>query len=380
MVTYLDHAATTPMRPQCTEAMLEFLGPRWGNPSGGHVLARAARRAVDEARDVVAAALGAEPGEVVFTGGGTEADNLAVAGVLAHQGGTAVCSAVEHHAVLRAVEARGGRVAGVHGDGRVDLDALDAALDSQVRVVSLMLANNEVGTIQPLAEAAALVAERVPGAVLHTDAVQGVSWLDVAALASPAHLVAVSAHKFGGPQGVGALVVRDGVVIEPQLRGGGQERDRRSGTHNVAGIVGMAAALAATVDERDATVEAVGVLRDRLADGLLAAIPGCTESGTRVTKVAGTCSLLIEGIESEALLVLLDREGICATAASSCASGAAEPSHVLAAMGVPRALAYGSLRLSLGWTTTAADIDHALEVVPAAVAQLRERSAVPVLQ
>ena len=380
MVTYLDHAATTPMRPECTEAMLPFLGPRWGNPSGGHALARDARRAVDEARDLVAACLGAEPGEVVFTGGGTEADNLAVTGVLTRSGGVAVCSAVEHHAVLHPVEALGGRVVGVHVDGRLDLAALDAALDGQVAVVSLMLANNEVGTVQPLAEAAALAAERSPTAVVHTDAVQGVAWLDVAALAAPAHLVAVSAHKFGGPQGVGALVVRDGVAVEPLLRGGGQERDRRSGTHNVAGIVGMAAALAATVDQREETVERVGALRDRLADGLLAAIPGCTESGTRATKVAGTCSLLIEGIESEALLVLVDREGICATAASSCASGAAQPSHVLAAMGVPRALAYGSLRLSLGWTTTDADVDHALAVIPATVAQLRERSAVPVLR
>jgi cysteine desulfurase len=192
--------------------------------------------------------------------------------------------------------------------------------------------------------------------------------------------VAVSAHKFGGPQGVGALVVREGVAVEPLLRGGGQERDRRSGTHNVAGIVGMAAAMVATVAQRPATVERVAGLRDRLADGLLTAVPGVTESGNRATKVAGTCSLLIEGIESEALLVLLDQAGICATAASSCASGALDPSHVLAAMGVPRALAYGSLRLSLGWTSTEADVDRALEVVPGAVAQLRERTAVPVLR
>ena len=380
MVTYLDHAATTPMRPECTAAMLPLLGGRWGNPSGGHSLARAARQAIEEARDVVAECLGARPGEVIFTGGGTESDNLAVTGVLGGQGGLPVCTAVEHHAVLRPLEALGGRVVGVHGDGRVDLEALDAALDSQVGVVSVMLVNNEVGTVQPLAEVAALVRERAPGAVVHTDAVQAFPWLDVAELARPAHLVAVSAHKFGGPQGVGALVVRDGVVLEPLLRGGGQERDRRSGTHNVAGIVGMAAAMRATVDQRAGTVERVGRLRDRLADGLLAAVPGCTESGTRPTKVAGMCSLLIDGIESEALLVLLDRAGICATAASSCASGAMGPSHVLAAMGVPRALAYGSLRLSLGWNTTAADVDHALEVVPGAVAQLRERSAAPTLR
>jgi cysteine desulfurase len=378
MVTYLDHAATTPMRPECAEAMAPYLGGRFGNPSGGHALARAARQAIEEARETVASCLGAEPGEVVFTGGGTEADNLAVTGVVARQGGLAVCSAVEHHAVLHPVETLGGRVVAVHADGRIDLAALDAALDGQVRVVSLMLVNNEVGTIQPLGEAAALVAERAPGAVVHTDAVQAFPWLDVATLAATAHLVAVSAHKFGGPQGVGALVVREGVVIEPLLRGGGQERERRSGTHNVAGIVGMAAAMQATVDQRPTTIDRVGQLRDRLADGLLAAVPGVTESGTRAIKVAGACSLLFEGIESEALLVLLDQAGICATAASSCASGAMEPSHVLAAMGVPRALAYGSLRLSLGWTTTDADVDHALEVIPDAVAQLRERSVVTI--
>ncbi len=374
MVTYLDHAATTPMRPESVEAMLPFLGARVGNPSGAHAAARAARQAIEEGREIVAATLGAEPGEVVFTGGGTEADNLAVTGVLARHGGIPVCSAVEHHAVLHPVEALGGRVVAVHADGRVDLGALDAALDTQVGVVSLMLVNNEVGVVQPLAEAAALVAERAPGAVVHTDAVQAFPWLDVATEARPAHLVAVSAHKFGGPQGVGALVVREGVVLEPLLRGGGQERDRRSGTHNVAGIVGMAAAMAATVAQRTATVARVGRLRDRLVDGLLSTVPGVTESGSRATKVAGTASLLIEGIESEALLVLLDQAGICATAASSCASGAMEPSHVLAAMGVPRALAYGSLRLSLGWTSTDADVERALEVIPGAVAQLRERT------
>ena len=375
MVTYLDHAATAPMRPECTEAMLPFLGQRWGNPSGGHALARATRQAVEEAREVVAESLGGEPREVVLTGGGTEADNMAVTGLTAARGGRPVCSAVEHHAVLEPVLALGGRVVAVHPDGTVDLEALEAALDDQVSVVSVMAVNNEVGTIQPLDRVAELVRRRAPAAALHTDAVQAFPWLDVATVARPADLVAVSAHKFGGPQGVGALLVREGTALEPLLRGGGQERERRSGTHNVAGIVGMAAAMRATVAQRAATVERVRRLRDRLADGLLSAVPDCTESGSRSTKVAGTCSLLFEGMESEALLVLLDREGICATAASSCASGALEPSHVLAAMGVPRQLAAGSLRLSLGWTTTAADVDHALRAIPAAVAQLRERSA-----
>src|SRR3954451_16886419 len=271
MTAYLDHAATTPMRPEAVDAMLPFLTEQFGNPSGSHAVAREARKALDEARDVVASCLGARPGEVVFTGGGTEADNLAIAGAVAVRPGPTVCSAVEHHAVLHACEALGhNRVAPVGPDAVVDLAALAELLDPSVSVVSVMLANNEVGTIEPLAEVAALVRERAPHAVVHTDAVQAFPWLDVPELASDADLVAVSAHKFGGPKGVGALVVRDGVRVAPVIHGGGQERDRRSGTYNVAGIVGMAAAMQATVAARAETVARVGALRDRLADGLLA--------------------------------------------------------------------------------------------------------------
>src|SRR5207248_9614551 len=241
----------------------------------------------------------------------------------------------------------------------------------EVSVVSVMLANNEVGTVQPLAEVADLVRRRAPGAVLHTDAVQAFPWLDVAHLASVADLVAVSAHKFGGPKGVGALVVREGVEIEPIIHGGGQERDRRSGTYNVAGIVGMAAAMRATVAGRLETVGRVARLRDRLADGLLASVSGAEETGDRATKIAGNCHLSFDGIESEALLVLLDGAGVCASAGSACTSGAVEPSHVLTAMGVPSERATGALRLSLGVTTTETDVDLALDVVPSAVARLR---------
>jgi cysteine desulfurase len=339
--------------------MLPWLtGGRFGNPSGGHAVARAARQAVEEARDEVAAVLGCQPREVVFTGGGTEADNLAL-----HGARRPVGSAVEHHAVLHGLAA----TVPVLPDGRVDLDAL-AGIDADL--VSVMLVNNEVGAINDLGAVRSAIGD---GVVLHTDAVQAVPWLDLAEAAAPADLVAVSAHKAGGPQGVGALVVREGTPLEPLLHGGGQERERRSGTHNVAGIAGMAAALRACAEQREAGGERLRVLRDRLADGLVAAVPGCTESGDRSTKVPGICSLLLEGVDSEALLVLLDREGLCATAASSCASGALEPSHVLAAMGVPRSLAAGSLRLSLGWTTTDADVDHALDVVPRCVDRLRER-------
>ena len=351
--------------------MLPFLGERFGNPSGVHAVARGAKAALEDARDVVAECLGARPGEIVFTGGGTEADNLAIAGVHAKRGGTVVCPASEHHAVLHSVAALGGRVVPVDAKGLVDLDALASALDDDTTVVSVMLANNEVGTVQPLADIADVVAAHAPHAVLHTDAVQAFPWLDVAHLAVPAQLVAVSAHKFGGPKGVGALVVREGVDVAPVIHGGGQERDRRSGTHNVAGIAGMAAAMRVTVGERARTVERVGRLRDRLADGLLASVPGTRETGNRAGKVAGNCHLRFEGIESEALLILLDEAGVCASAGSACTSGAIEPSHVLTAMGIDTADALSSVRLSLGPTTTDDDVDLALKVVPEAVARLR---------
>lgn len=369
---YFDWAATTPMRPEAVEAMLAVLTDRFGNPSGSHAVSREARKAVDEARDTVAHCLGARPAEIVFTGGGTEADNLAILGAHAVRPGPTVCSAVEHHAVLHACDALGDhRLIPVDAAGVVDLDRLADLLDPRVSVVSVMLANNEVGTIEPLAEVAALVRRLAPQAVLHTDAVQAFPWLDVAVRASVADLVAVSAHKFGGPKGVGALVVRQGVTVKPIIHGGGQERDRRSGTHNVAGIVAMAAAMRATVDERDATVVRVRALRDRLADGLLSAVPGCTETGDRASKIAGNCHVSFEGVESEELLVLLDAAGVYASAGSACASGAVDPSHVLAAMGMSRAQAVGSLRLSLGTATTEGDVDLALEAIPAAVERLR---------
>ena len=372
MTSYLDHAATTPMRPEVVDAMLPFLTERFGNPSGSHAVAREARKAVDEAREVVAESLGARPGEIVFTAGGTEADNLAIIGRYRAHPGAVVCTAVEHHAVLHAAQSLPeARVAPVGPDGVVDLDALGGLLDPTVSVVSVMLANNEVGTVQPLTAVGELVREAAPRAVLHTDAVQAFPWLDVAELAAGADLAAVSAHKFGGPKGVGALVVREGVTVEPIIHGGGQERERRSGTYNVAGIAGMAAAMRATVADRLAAVDRVGRLRDRLADGLLAAVPGAIETGDRAGKVAGNCHVLFDGIESEALLVLLDGAGVCASAGSACTSGAVEPSHVLMAMGVSPERAVGALRLSLGATSTDADVDLALDVIPAAVERLR---------
>jgi cysteine desulfurase len=372
-VTYLDHAASTPVRAEAVAAMVPFLTERFGNPSGAHAMARDARNALDDARVTLADALGCHPGEIVFTSGGTEADNAAVFSFADR--GVVVCSSIEHHAVLDPVHRIGGRVVEVLATGVVDLDALERALDDSVALVSIMLANNEIGTTQPLAEIADLVRVRAPHAALHTDAVQAFPWLDVAALAEPADLVSISAHKFGGPKGVGVLVVRDGVPFAARQVGGGQERERRSGTQNVAGIVAMAEAARLTVDERKTVVDRVAPLRDRLADGLLAAVPNTIESGDRSHKVAGNCHVCFDGIESEALLFILEQHGVMASAAASCASGAQDPSHVLAALGVPRTTAQGSLRLSLGTTTTDDDIDLALAVIPPAVARLRERGS-----
>ena len=371
-LAYLDHAATTPLRPAARDAMLPWLGERFGNPSGDHRVARAARQAVDEARDIVADVVGCRPGDVVFTSGGTEADNMAVRGVHAARPGPVLCSAIEHDAVRNPVGLVGGTTVAVDTRGVLDLDALDDALTPDVTLLALMAANNEIGVVQPVAEAAELVRRRAPGAAVHTDAVQAASWLDLPATIAGADLVAVSSHKVGGPQGVGALIARPGTPLRPLLLGGGQERELRSGTHNVAGIVGMAAALQAAAAERDTTAARVGGLRDRLADGLLAAIPGAvrTGGGEGVPRLPGTLHLCIPGIESEALLFLLDEAGVCASAASACASGAHQASHVLAAMGVGPELGAGALRLSLGWTSTDADVDDALRVIPAAVARL----------
>jgi len=375
MSAYLDHAASTPMRPEAVEAMLPWLRDHQANPSGAHRLARDARRALDEARDIVADAVGAESGDVVFTSGGTEADNLAVLGVHDRRGGVLVGSAIEHHAVLDPLVGRAGRVVAVDARGVIDLDALAVVLDAEVTLVSVMLVNNEIGTRQPLAAVAEVVRRLAPSATIHTDAVQAVSWIDVASAASSADLVSISAHKFGGPKGVGALIVRPGTPLAARQIGGGQERERRSGTPNVAGIIAMATALRLTVDQRAATTARVTTLRDRLTNGLLAEVPDAIETGVvegdRSNLTGNICHLCIPGVESEALLFLLEQDEIWAAAASSCASGAMEPSHVLAAMGVSRNLAFSPLRLSLGWCSTDAEVDRALDVIPPAVARLR---------
>jgi cysteine desulfurase len=374
VLAYLDHAAGGPLHPSAAEAMAPWLDGAFGNPSGAHRVARSARAALEEARDSLAAILGVEPGGVIFVSGGTESDNLAVLGCVAARPGPVVVSAIEHPAVLEAARASGQevRVAPVGADGAVDLEGLKRLIDDDVSLVSVQLANHEVGTIQPLGELATLVSRRAPHALLHTDAVQAAPWIDLATAASCADLITVSAHKWGGPQGIGALAARGEARrrLRPIIHGGGQEGELRSGTQNTAGAVGMAAAAMAYAAVRESTTERVRALRDHLASRLLASVPGCVETAASFPRLPGHLHMRFAGVESEALLVLLDDEGVCASAGSACASGALEPSPVLLAMGVPKAQARTALRLSLGPTTTREEVEHAAAVIERAVSRL----------
>jgi cysteine desulfurase len=373
VLAYLDHAASGPVDPAAAAAMLPWLTERYGNPSGAHQVARAARAAIDEARDAVAWALGVDPGGVTFTSGGTEADNLAVLGTLSARPGPVVVSAVEHPAVVEAAAASGleVRVAPVGTDGLVDLDGLRRLLDRDVALVSVQVANHETGVIQPFRQIARVVRRHAPRALLHTDAIQAAPWLDLADVAGDADLIAISGHKVGGPQGVGALVARRRPALRAILHGGGQERELRSGTHNVAGIVGLGVAVTVASSVRPSAGIEVQARRDALARRLAQAIPGTIETAAGAPRLPGHLHLRLPGAESEALLLLLDEAGVCASAGAACASGALEPSPVLLAMGVPKDEALSSLRLTLAATTTPAEVELAATAIPAAVARLR---------
>ena len=369
------------MRPEAIAAMTPYLADHPGNPSGAHRASRVTKTALEEARETVAAICGCGPHEIVFTGGGSEGDNLAVKGAAwaaraldpALDG--VVTTGIEHKAVLGAcgrLEREGFRVvrAPATTDGVVDLDALAAALDVRTSVVSVMLVNNETGVAQPIDEVARLVRERAPRAVVHTDAVQAPQWLDLAVPASEVALLAISGHKFGGPKGVGALVVRDGTDLVPLIEGGGHERGLRAGTQNVPGIVALAAALRVTHERRAAETARIAALRDRLERGL-DRVPGFSVNGAPERRVAGILHCSFDGVEAETLLVALDQQGVMAASGSACSSGAVDPSHVLLAMGMPCDRALSSVRFSLGYASTDADIDVALLVVPEVVAKLR---------
>jgi cysteine desulfurase len=353
------------MRPWLTE--------RYGNPSGAHQVARAARAAIEDARDEVANFLGVEAGGVTFTSGGTEADNLAVLGSIAARPGPIVVGATEHPAVMEAAVASGCevRVAAVGPDGIIESEALDRILDPAVAVVSVQLVNHETGVVQPLTGLARRVRRRAPAAVLHTDAVQAASWYDLRTEATDADLISISGHKIGGPQGIGVLAARGRPPLRGILHGGGQERELRSGTQNVAAIVGLAAALRAGAQDRVGAATRVADRRDDLAARIRAAIPDCIVTAGESPRAPGHLHLRFAGVESEALLLLLDESGVCASAGAACASGAMEPSPVLLAMGVEKPDALSSLRLTLGPATTDEEIRLAATAVPAAVARLR---------
>ncbi len=378
-IIYLDNAASTPIRPEAIDAMTAVLSDCYGNPSGAHKMAREARRLIDDARDTLSHGLGCDPKEIIFTAGGTEADNLAIFGIQGSRDGTILASVTDHHAVIAPVEQLEGKFIQVNESGLLDLDHLAHLLDENIALVSVGLVNGETGIIQDLEPIAEIVRSKAPKALIHTDAVQAFPWLDVASLAQSADLISIAGHKFGSPKGVGALVVRNGIEISPMQLGGGQELGIRSGTQNTAAIVAMAAAAEVTVMERELTVERVAKMRDVLADNLQG-IPQSYETGVslhngiadRSHKIAGSCHFCFEGIESEALLYMLEQENILASAASSCSSGAQDPSHVLAAMGYSRNLAGGSLRLSLGHATTWEDVDVAMKAVPKFIENLRK--------
>ena len=378
---YLDNAATTPVRPEVVEAMVPLLGAGY-NPSSLHAEGRAARAAVDAARETVARVLGAAPREIVFTGGGSEADVLAIVGAArAHAGRRrhVVTTAVEHHAVLHAadlLERDGRRVTRLPVDenGLLDLEAFAAALTPDTVLASVMLANNETGTVQPVARLAAIARER--GVLFHTDAVQAAGWLPLGVDQLGVDLLSLSAHKFHGPKGVGVLYVRRETALEPLIVGGGQEHGLRAGTENVAGIVGFAAALALAEAERAEAAPRVAALRDRLEAGILASIPDARVNAAGAPRLPGHLSVGFAGTPSDALLIRLDLDGIAASAGSACAAGSLEPSHVVAALGVPEPYRTGVIRFSLSRANTEAEVDAVLAHLPALVASVRTPLAV----
>ncbi len=374
---YLDHAATTPLRPEAAAAMEPYLGDAYGNPSGVHAVSRRAKNAIEEARERVAALLGAHPLEIVFTGGGTESDNLAVKGAALAGGGRGgvVTQATEHEAVLESARFLGRlgcpvTVAGVDGTGRVDPAEIAAAVDQHTVVVSVMAANNETGARQPVRKVADAVHDARPGVLVHTDAVQSFVSEEVTVAVLGVDLITLAAHKLGGPKGVGLLYVRDGVDLEPAVHGGGQELGRRSGTHNVAGIVGMAAAMQAAAAERAGFRERVGAERRRFEKTLQGAVPEL-EPTVADDRLVQHSHLRFPGVAAETLLIRLDRAGLAASAGSACHSGAVAVSHVLAAMGVAAGPAAEMVRFTFGWTTADGDGERAAALVLGALDGLR---------
>lgn len=382
-LVYLDHSATTPVREEVLDAMMPYFSESYGNPSSIYTLAQESRKAVDDAREIVARVLNARMSEIVFTSGGTESDNAALKGVafaLKHLGNHIIISSIEHHAVLHAchqLEQFGFEVTYLPVDeyGRVDPEGVRQAITDKTILVSVMLANNEIGTIEPVAEIARVVKEeakdRKQTIMVHTDAVQGPGFLDLDVKKLGVDLMSLSAHKFYGPKGVGLLYIKRGTPFEPQNMGGGQERQRRSGTENVPGIVGMGEALRLANDEREEVSERCTRLRDMVIESITEQVDHVHLNGHPTQRLPNNVNMSFEDVEGEPILLGLDFAGIYASSGSACSSASLEPSHVLLAIGLQADLAQGSLRITLGRDTTEEDIEYFLSVLPGLVARLR---------
>ena len=381
---YADHASTTALSPKALEAMLPYFTQGYGNPSSLYAFGQQAKSDLEKARAAVARCLNAKPEEIYFTSGGTEADNWTLRGVaelMALKGkktGHIITTAIEHHAILHTaqyLEKQGYEVTylPVDGEGRVDPAAVEAAIRPDTILISVMAANNEIGTVEPIAEIGAIA--KAHKVLFHTDAVQAVGHIPVDVEAWQVDLLSLSGHKFGGPKGVGVLYMRKPLRLPPLIHGGGQEKGRRSGTENVPGAVGLAAALTETVENLSAESVRLAALRDKLIEGLTK-LPYTKATGSLTHRLPGTASFVFEGVEGEALLLHLDAKGICASSGSACSSASLDPSHVLLSIGLPHAIAHGSLRISLGPDNTEADVDYMLNEVPAVVNYLREMSPV----
>jgi len=376
---YLDYNATSPVRPEVRQKMAACLDGNFGNPSSLHAAGRAARAVVEGVRAQILTALGDPAGQLVFTSGGTEADNLALKGIaraFRSKGNHLLVSAVEHHAVLHAAEALGKEgfqvtIVPVDRSGLIDLQSLEKAITPQTILISVMHANNEVGTVQPIEEISRISRER--GVLLHTDAVQSFGKLEVDVHRLGVDFASISSHKLGGPKGAGALYLRRGIRVQSILHGGPHEHQLRAGTENTPGIVGMGTAVELSCAERNQGVlQRVAQLRDRLQAGLQKNLPGIDINGHPTRRLPGTLNVSLKGCHGETLLMALDLAGICVSTGSACSSGSTEPSHVLAAMGLPSQQIEGSIRFSLGWGTTEAEIDEVLQEVPPIVEKIRK--------
>ncbi len=378
-IVYADNAGTTAMSRTAIDAMVEIMTNHYGNPSGIYSVGQDAKEILEKSRATVAGAFNAKPEEIFFTGGGSEADNLALKGIAeakAKQGRHIITSAIEHHAIthtLEWLEKKGYEVTYVPVDeyGVIRLDELEKAIRPDTILITVMAANNEIGTIQPVAEIGRIA--HAHGVLFHTDAVQAAGHMPIDVEAMQIDLMSIAAHKFRGPKGVGALYIRKGVRVPPLIHGGGQEKNRRSGTENVPGIYSMACALQEAVDNMDENMARVAAMRDRLIDALLK-IPYSRLTGHPTNRLPGTASFIFECVEGESIVLSLDMEGICASSGSACSSASLDPSHVLLAIGLPHDVAHGSLRLSIGEETTDEDVEHIIQVVPEVIERLRAMS------